>query len=149
MEAIYFDMDGTIASLYDYENWLPLLKASDVSPYLYCSPRVECINFIDIINKIKAKGIKVGIISWTAKGGSKEYNKKVRKAKMQWIKNHFGNIFDEYHIVKYGTSKHSVATIKNSILVDDDINVRNKWNGQTIDANNCVEMMNELELIAA
>ena len=31
--TIFFDMDNTIAALYDVPNWLPKLRAYDPSPY--------------------------------------------------------------------------------------------------------------------
>ena len=31
--AIYFDMDGTIADLYGFDGWLDYLHAEDVKPY--------------------------------------------------------------------------------------------------------------------
>jgi hypothetical protein len=40
----------------------------------------------------------------------------------------------EFHCVKYGTPKHRVAKIKNSVLVDDNSNVRESWNGITVNA---------------
>ena len=32
-KMICFDMDGTIADLYAVENWLPMLRAFDPTPY--------------------------------------------------------------------------------------------------------------------
>lgn len=32
MRAIYLDLDGTVAKLYNYPNWLDLLHAEDVRP---------------------------------------------------------------------------------------------------------------------
>jgi hypothetical protein len=78
-------------------------------------------------------------------GGSNEYNKRVRAAKLAWVNNYFGNIFDEFHVVKYGTPKHRVAKIKDSILVDDNVDVRDTWkNGATVDASNSENMVKEL-----
>jgi hypothetical protein len=48
-------------------------------------------------------------------------------------------------VVKYGTAKHTVAKIKDSILIDHNADVRNTWkNGATIDASNSEEMMKNL-----
>lgn len=150
MPAIYFDMDGTIANFYGVDGWLDYLHNEDTTPYDVAAPLVNPVQFCDIISKLKSNNFIVGIISWSAMNGSKEYNKAVRSAKKQWIINNFGNIFDEFHVVKYGTPKHQVAKIKDSIIVDDDVRVRNAWkNGATIDANNCDEMMEMLELLAA
>ena len=35
---IWFDMDGTIANLYGVENWLPMLRAYDPTPYANAVP---------------------------------------------------------------------------------------------------------------
>ena len=32
-KSIYFDMDGTIANLFEVENWLPMLRAYNPAPY--------------------------------------------------------------------------------------------------------------------
>lgn len=150
MRAIYFDMDGTIANLYGVNGWLDALRVESVMPYVAAEPLVNPSNFVTLIEQLKNKGYTVGIISWSAMNGSKNYNKRVRTAKLAWVKNYFGNIFDEFHVVKYGTPKHRVANIKDSIIVDDDSCVRRMWrNGETIDATDTCSMMESLEKLAA
>lgn len=120
---IYFDMDGTIANLYKVHEWLNHLLNEDTYPYEAAAPMVN----ESLFKSLSAKGYDFGIISWTSKGGSKEYNKRVRKVKVEWLKKNFPNVkFEEVHIVKYGTPKHSL--VKNGILIDDEErNVKN-WN---------------------
>ena len=90
-------------------------------------------------------GITVGVISWGAMGGSKDYCKRTRKAKKNWCDEFFADIFTEFHVVKYGTPKHKVAKEKDSILVDDNAEVRQAWKGETIDANeNIISLLKEL-----
>lgn len=150
MAAIYFDMDGTIANLYGVDGWLDALHVESVMPYVAAEPLVNPSDFVTLIEQLKNKGYTVGIISWSAMNGSKNYNKRVRAAKLAWVKNYFGNIFDEFHVVKYGTPKHTVAGIKNSIIVDDDCRVRDSWrNGVAIDASDTCAMMESLEKLAA
>lgn len=150
MPAIYFDMDGTLADFYGVEGWLDYLHNEDTTPYDCAVPLVNPQVFISLINQLKAIGYTVGIISWSAKNGSREYNKSVRVSKLHWISTYFGNIFDEFHVVKYGTPKHTVAKIKDSILVDDDSNVRKMWkNGEVIDATDTCGMIKSLEKLAA
>jgi len=150
MRAIYFDMDGTIANLYGVADWLDALRGESVMPYVAAEPLMNPASLINILMQLKAKGYTIGIISWSAMDGSKKYNKRVRAAKLAWIKNYFGNIFDEFHVVKYGTPKHQVANIKDSIIVDDDSGVRGMWkNGGAIDATNTTAMMESLEKLAA
>ena len=37
-KAIFWDMDGTIADLYNVPNWLDKLRAEDTSPYREAKP---------------------------------------------------------------------------------------------------------------
>ena len=134
MKAIYFDLDGTIADLYGYENWLEMLHAEDTTPYKDCGCLVDFVELRDVLNEFIAAGVTIGVISWSAMGGSKEYNCRTRKAKKDWCDAYFPNIFSEFHVVKYGTPKHHVRNIKDSILVDDNADVRKAWKGETIDA---------------
>ena len=134
MKAIYFDMDGTIADLYGYENWLNLLREENTTPYEECGVLVDIEELRQVLNEFLKMGITLGIISWGAMNGSREYCKRTRKAKIDWCEKYFPNVFTEYHVVKYGTPKHYVRKIKDSILVDDNKDVRNAWRGETIDA---------------
>lgn len=134
MKAIYFDMDGTIADLYGYENWLSFLHNEDTTPYEKCDVLVNAKELRQVLNEFLKMGITIGIISWGAMNGSREYCKRTRKAKIAWCEKYFPNIFTEYHVVKYGTPKHYVRNIKDSILVDDNYDVRQAWKGETVDA---------------
>lgn len=134
MKAIYFDMDGTIADLYGYEGWLDMLHNEDTEPYEKCGVLVDVEKLSEVLNAFVSLGVTIGIISWGAMGGSKEYCKRTRKAKKEWCNSYFPGIFSEFHVVKYDTPKHHVRNIKDSILVDDNDDVRNAWKGDTIDA---------------
>lgn len=127
MFTFYFDMDGTIADLYGVEGWLDDLQAERVRPYAEARPLVDCERLKKIIDFLKAEGYNFGIISWTSKNGSKEFNKKVRKIKMEWLEKYFPDCFSEIHIVKYGTPKYKVAK-NHGILFDDEEGNRKKWN---------------------
>ena len=131
--AIYFDMDGTIADLYGFDGWLDYLHAEDVKPYAEARPLVDMDALNTICEALAARGVVIGVISWTAMGGSREYNAAVRKVKREWI-NEYLPCVSEFHVVKYGTPKHHVRKIKHSILVDDNAEVREAWQGETIDA---------------
>lgn len=144
MQAIYLDMDGTIAGLYNYPNWLDLLHAEDVRPYSDCDPIDNIAELDNLLNEFVALGITIGIISWGAMNGSNEYTRATKKAKVAWCKKYLTCV-SEYHVVKYGTPKHKVAKIKDSVLVDDNANVRGTWkNGATVDASNSENMVKEL-----
>lgn len=137
--AIYWDMDGTIADLYGVNGWLEALCNEDVAPYLDARPLRDVYGLYLVLESMRAQHFILGIVSWTSKSGSREYNKRTRIAKIQWLKeNGLYDCFDEIHIVKYGTKKHSISKCKRGILIDDDATVRSQWQahgGLAIDPN--------------
>lgn len=144
MQALYFDMDGTIANLYNVEGWESKLRAEDPSPYADASPLVDMVRLAAIIAKLRSAGVTVGVISWGAMDGTTEYTRRVKRVKREWCK-YWGLAFDEFHVVKYGTPKHWVAKCKRSILVDDNSDVRQTWTlGATVDASDSLRMMEQL-----
>ena len=132
-KAIYLDLDGTIADLYAVQDWEPKLRAYDPSPYTEAKPMYNMRILNTILEEIAAKGITIGVISWLAMGATKEYDKQVRKAKKDWIAQNLP-VATEIHIIKYGYSKKKAAKIKDSILIDDNADVRAAWKGDTVDA---------------
>lgn len=145
MQALYFDMDGTIANLYNVEGWENKLRAEDPSPYADASPLVDMVRLAAIIAKLRSAGVTVGVISWGAMDSTAEYTRRVKRVKREWCKC-WGLTFDEFHVVKYGTPKHWVAKCKHSVLVDDNNEVRQTWTlGATVDASDSSRMMEQLE----
>lgn len=143
--TIYFDMDGTIANLYAVENWLPKLRNEDTSPYTDATPLLKMNVLARLLNKAQRNGHKLGIVSWTSKGGSKEYNEKVANAKMKWLSTHLASVhFDEIHIVEYGTPKSSMVNDRNGILFDDEEQNRTEWKGIAHDVNHIIEILKEI-----
>lgn len=129
MKKIYLDMDGTIADLYGVENWLADLIAGNERPYREAERLVEEEELIKLVED----GYELAIVSWLAKNSNKEYDRKVRNAKREWLKANYPNInFTEIHIVKYGTPKSRVVNEK-GILVDDEIPNRKEWKGVAVD----------------
>lgn len=133
MKTIYFDMDGTIANLYQVENWLPKLLNSDPSPYEEAKAMVNMTDLSSLLKDLQSEGIKIGIVSWLAKNSTKEYDKEVRAAKRKWLKENIDITFDEVHIVKYGTRKDYIVKDKSGLLFDDELNNRKNWRGLAID----------------
>ena len=78
-KAIYFDMDGTIAELYEVQDWLPKLRAEDASPYAEAEPKVDLRELAKTLKELKKKGYTVGVITWLSMDSSKEYKKAVRE----------------------------------------------------------------------
>lgn len=126
MKALYFDMDGTIASLYDVPEWETQLENENVAPYEIAAPLCNMDDLAQVIEAFRALGIVVGVVSWGAMNGSKEYTRRVKRAKMEWCKRH-GLYFSEFHVVKYNTPKWQVAKIKDAILIDDDSYNCSEW----------------------
>ena len=122
----YFDMDGTIADLYGVEGWLDDLRAENTRPYAEARPLVDCERLIAAIKRLRTLGAKFGIISWTSRNGSPEYNRAVRKVKIAWIEAYFPNCFTEIHIINHGTPKHRVAK-DFGFLFDDEKKNRDDW----------------------
>lgn len=113
-----FDMDGTIADLYGVDNWLTKIESHDVSPYVEAKPMVDMQKLSECLQELINNGNKVSIISWTSRTGTPDYNKQVRKAKVEWLKKY--NIpYTDCHIVKYGTPKSKFFKYDMNILFDD------------------------------
>ena len=127
-KMIVFDMDGTIADLYGVENWLPMLRAEDDTPYRVAEPLFDMDLLIELLEIIKDMGWTIAVTSWLAMNGSKKYNNKVREAKKNWLKQ-YNFPLDEIHLVKYGTTKADCTRKKADyqILVDDNEEIRKGW----------------------
>lgn len=128
--AIYFDMDGTIADLYGFAGWLDLLVREDVTPYSACEPLpLLGAELLESLHALRRAGVRVGVVSWGAKGSSADYLERTRHAKARWLAEH-GFPCDELHVVAYGTAKAECAEVRrHSVLVDDDASVRATWAG--------------------
>lgn len=126
---IMFDMDGTFVNLYGVENWLEMLIAKDTTPYREAKPLFRMCDFARAIHKLQKNGIEVGIISWTAKNSTAEYNKRVVETKLEWLRVHLPSVqFDEIHIVEYGTPK-GIFGNETDVLFDDEEQNRKNWSG--------------------
>ena len=136
-KILVFDMDGTIADLYGVENWLADLRSENPRPYILAKPLYDMDSLNIILELLKEQGWKIVVTSWLAKDSSKEFDREVRQAKLDWLDS-FDFPYDEIHLVKYGTTKAN-CTRKHGgfqVLVDDNESVRNGWSlGMTIDAN--------------
>lgn len=147
-KSIVLDMDGSIADLYVVDKWLEKIHKEDESLYLDAEPMMNVAEFNSLLNQLKEIGYRIVVTSWLAKGSSKEYDKKVRKAKKEWIKKY--NIpIDEIHLIKYGTTKAN-ATRKQGgyqILFDDNEKIRKGWKlGKAVDPININEKLKSLLL---
>jgi len=141
-KMIWFDMDGTIANLYGVENWLPMLIASDPTPYKVAAPLVNMSKLARKLNALQRAGYKVGIISWLSKNSTPEYDKAVTAAKVGWLRKHLNSVkFDEIKIVAYGTPK---QTLGNGILFDDEKPNRDAWGEGAYHPDDMMEVLFDL-----
>ena len=145
-KMLVFDMDGTIANLYGVENWLPMLRAEDATPYEVAEPMFDMEVLTELLNIIKGMGWAVAVTSWLAMNGSDSYNTKVRQAKKDWLEKYNFPV-DEIHLVKYGTTKANCTRKKADfqILVDDNEEIRKGWTlGKAIDPKELLSTLVEI-----
>ena len=134
---LVFDMDGTLANFYGVSGWLEDLRAENPRPYEIADPRYPMEELNALLLKMKAKGTRIVVTSWLAKGSSHDFDTKVRMAKKAWLEK-YQFPYDEIHLVQYGTTKANCTRHYKDfqILIDDNEKVRKGWRlGATIDAN--------------
>ena len=145
MRTIWWDMDGTIANLYAVENWLPKLRAEDATPYTDAKVLWNMSQLARLMNEVQRMGYKLGIISWTAKGGSDSYNKAVAEAKASWLKLHLASVkFDTINIVSYGIPKQTFMDTDEDILFDDEEANREAWKGHAFEPEMMIKVLKAL-----
>lgn len=142
---INFDMDGTIANLYGVDNWLEYLENENTYPYEVASPLVRLSNLARVLNRLRAEGFELGIISWLSKNSTEEYEREVEFAKRKWLATHMPSVvWDSIAIVPYGTPKRLFCTSEDDILFDDEERNRAEWAGRAYDVNNIMEILKTL-----
>ena len=141
-KTIWLDMDGTFVNLYAVDGWLPMLIAEDVTPYVVAKPMFNMSLLARLLNKAQRNGYRLGVISWTSKGGSKSYNEAVAAAKRKWLARHLRSVnFNHIDIVGYGTPKQAG---RNGILFDDEEPNRANWNGEAHEPCSLIEFLKTL-----
>lgn len=144
--TICFDMDGTIADLYNVENWLPKLNNHDPSLYKDANVMHNMSRLARYLNKANQRGHEVKIISWLAKDSTPEYDYLVAEAKRKWIEKHLPSVnFANMHFIPYGTPKTQFADEHNlSILFDDSAEVRAEWGETAYTPNEIFEILKSI-----
>lgn len=142
-KAIWFDMDGTLADLYAVDGWLAYLQAEDTTPYAQAKVMHNMAQLARLLHSAQRKGYTVGIISWTSKHGTQEYNERVAEVKRAWLDKHLHSIaWDAIHVVEYGTNKYSVC--KGGILFDDEQGNRDAWQGDAFTPDRIMDVLKSL-----
>ena len=139
---IWLDCDGTWIDLYGVKGWLEMLINEDPTPYAIAEPLVNLSWLARTIHELQEKNIKVGIISWLSKNGTKEYNEIVAKTKLEYFQKRLPSVkFDAIHLIPYGTPKNSCG---NGILFDDEERNREEWNGISFDEKNLIQNLRKI-----
>lgn len=142
--TIWFDLDGTLAGLYDVPNWLPMLIASDPAPYKLAAPLVNMNTLARKLNKLQRAGYKIGIISWLSKSSTPEYDEAVTAAKLWWLRKHLNSVkWDAINIVAYGRNKWEVCG--EGILFDDEAPNREAWGGNAYHPDDMMKVLLSLQ----
>lgn len=145
MRTIWWDMDGTIANLYEVENWLPKLQAEDASPYVEAEVMWNMSQLARLMNSVQKLGYKLGIISWTAKNSTESYADSVIEAKLNWLKLHLASVkFDSICIVGYGIPKQQFMNTEEDILFDDELKNREAWEGHAFEPEMMMQVLKAL-----
>lgn len=145
MRTIWWDMDGTIANLYGVENWLPMLRAEDTTPYEEAEVMWNMSQLARLMNSVQKLGYKLGIISWTAKNSTESYADAVAEAKLNWLKLHLASVkFDEICIVGYGIPKSIFMDTEDDILFDDEEQNRDAWLGEAYEPDMMIKVLKAL-----
>lgn len=121
---VYLDMDGTIADLYNEENWLEKLQKEDKKVFLNAKPMIT-------EKKLKkffpSDRYELTILSMTPKNASKKYIANVIDQKNQWLDKYFPSITKR--IYKNYSNNKNLKNSKNAILIDDNKNIRDNYKG--------------------
>lgn len=141
---VMFDMDGTFVNLYGVDGWLDMLRNEDTTPYIEAKPMFRMCEFARVIHKLQNNGVEVGIITWTAKYATKEYNENVALAKMEWLNIHLPSVkWNEVHIVEYGTPKEMYGN-ETDVLFDDEVHNREHWCGTAYDVDDVLGVLKRM-----
>lgn len=143
VKEICFDMDGTLAGLYDVTNWLEELENHNPTPYEIAKPLLNMSALARLIHKAQRLGYSVKVITWLAIGSDEVYSELVAAAKIQWLQAHLPSVqFDDIIITEYGIPK---STLGNGILFDDNEEIRNEWKGKAYEPFEILKILKELE----
>ena len=128
-KKIFFDMDGTIADLYNEENWLTRLQNEEKGLFRNLKPIHDKDKLTKIFNELVELGFEIEVITWTPKNVSQDYIEIVEQEKKEWIQEHFP-IIKNIHCLNYGVPKQKAKykKAKLEILVDDNLEIIEMWN---------------------
>ena len=128
MTTWYFDLDGTLADLYNAENWLERLENEESGVFSNLEPLIDEEKFKKWARERLADGDRIAVITWLPRGASEEYEKICAREKEAWINQHFPFI-SEINCLSYGIPKQYAIKKRtfSMILVDDNEEVLQMW----------------------
>lgn len=144
-KVLCFDMDGTVADLYNFPDWLEHILAESTAPFEQAEPMWNMDELRDVLIDLWWQGWEIRVITWLSKGARQEYEEATSRAKIQWLKKH-GFPYQKAHTIKFGRTKADCirtyimreSQCSEAILIDDNEKVRKGWTlGRTIDPQNC------------
>lgn len=135
-KAIVFDMDGTLFDFYGVEGWKhDLDDLRSTRPYELAKPMYDKNILNTYINILKNNGWTIFINSWLARNKTPEYHENIKNVKLNRLAEiefpYDYVIFTDYNVDKQESIPDYYQT---QVLVDDNADIREKWNGITIDA---------------
>lgn len=144
-QTIWWDMDGCLCALYDYEGWLDCLINYDPTPYAEAKVMHNMSVLARYMNRAQKMGYRIGVISWLSKSSTAEYDAEVTAAKIEWLHKHLNSVrFDTINIVSYGTPKENFMETDNDILFDDEQRNRDNWHGNAYEPDKILEILKAL-----
>ena len=142
VRQINFDMDGTLCDFYGVEGWLDDLDNYNTRPYEIAKPLLNLSVLARYLNKLQSKGYTINIISWLSKISTADFDERVTRVKLEWLKKHLKSVkFDNITIISYGTPKQNFGK---GILFDDETKNRDNWVGLAYDEKNILEILKNL-----
>ena len=125
---VYMDLDGTVYDLYNVVNWLEKLNLEDAQVFSEGDFIGNYNEFCEICNKLLAKGIQFGVITWLPMQASPEYETECAEIKRLWVKK-FMPFVTEFTTQSYGIPKQNaiVKRCKRMYLLDDNSEVCEMW----------------------
>lgn len=126
-QVVYLDMDGTIADLYNQQDWLPKLRNEESGLFANLKPMVSESRLLELF---PSNEYDIRILTMLPKGASKEYEQVVTAEKNQWLDKHFPTLKKRI-FKKYGNNKNLKGSCK-AVLIDDNEEIRNNFRGLAI-----------------
>ena len=65
-KILVWDMDGTIANLYDVPFWCAMLDSKNPLPYSICSPMWDMAELAEVLTSLRSEGWKIEIAMFCA-----------------------------------------------------------------------------------